>query len=96
MTLAPARTAAVRRRQPSCIATVVAALTVAGLGPLPQASAAIPAPTLSYVGSASTARSGTSHQLRIPATIAAGDTLLLFVTTNSRSGHADRSRPAGP
>ena len=43
-------------------------------------------PTLSYVGSASAARIGTSHQLRLPATIAAGDTILLFVTANSRTG----------
>ncbi len=43
-------------------------------------------PTLSYVGSASAARSGTSHQVRLPAAIVAGDTLLLFLTANARTG----------
>ena len=78
----PART---HRRIAAFLATtVVVALPVAALGPVPQASAA--APTLSYVGSASAAPTSTSHTVRIPANVAAGDTLLLFVTSNSRSG----------
>ncbi|MET0839852.1 MAG: PKD domain-containing protein [Marmoricola sp.] len=81
---APARG---RRSIAFLTATLATVLSVSALGPLPAAEAATgPVPTLSYVGSASAARTGTSHQLRLPATIAAGDTILLFVTANSRSG----------
>src|SRR6476661_6756319 len=80
--IAPAR----GRRRATAFLTVavVAALTVAGLGPAPQASAA--APTLSYVGTATAAPTSTSHAVKIPSNVIAGDTLLFFMTSNSRSG----------
>ena len=41
---------------------------------------------LSYVGSASTAASRTSHTVQIPSNVQAGDTLVVFLTVNSLSG----------
>ncbi|MGZ8738647.1 MAG: hypothetical protein ACXWW7_15900, partial [Nocardioides sp.] len=66
------------------VAALVASLSGLTLGPAPQAQAA--APTLSHIGSASTAGARTSHSVRIPATVQAGDTLLVFLTVNSLSG----------
>jgi len=81
---APAR----RRRRLSALltTTVVVALAVAALGPLPAANAVLPAPTLSYVGSASVAGTKTSHVVKVPTTVNAGDTLLLFITSATKSG----------
>ncbi len=79
---APAR--AHRRAAALLTSTVVAALTLTAVGPAPQASAA--APTLTYVGSASAAPTSTGHSVRLPAAVRAGDTLVLFMTSNSRSG----------
>src|ERR1700712_3828041 len=81
---APAR---LRRRFSALLTTsVVVALAAAALGPLPSASAALPAPTLSYVAAASATGTKTSHVVKVPATVNAGDTLLLFVTANTKSG----------
>jgi large repetitive protein len=75
----------VHRRLTAFLATaVVTVLSVSVLGPLPPASAA--APTLTYVAAASAARTSTTHLVTIPATVAAGDTLVLFMTSNTRSG----------
>ncbi len=66
------------------VAVLVALLPALVLGPAPQAQAA--PPTLSYVGSASTAGARLSHTVRVPATVLPGDTLLIFLTVNSTSG----------
>ena len=42
--------------------------------------------TLSHVGAASSAGNRTSHSVRIPSTVQAGDVLVLFMTVNSLSG----------
>ena len=81
------RPAASRARTRICalLATaLVATLPALGLGAVPSSSAADP--TLSHVASASSAGNRKAHRVRIPATVAAGDTLVLFVTTNSISG----------
>ena len=80
---APARG---RRLTALLTTTVVSALALAALGPLPSANAALPAPTLSYVGAASAAGSTTSHVVKVPATVIAGDTMLLFITANTKTG----------
>ena len=68
----------------SSIGTVVLAL-IAGLLPLfaiaPAAHAA--AAELSFVDADSTAGNRTNHTVRIPATVNAGDALVLYLTTNS-------------
>ncbi|WP_081682554.1 PKD domain-containing protein [Marmoricola sp. URHB0036] len=88
---APARG---RRRLATLLTTtVVGALALAALGPLPGANAALPAPTLSYVGAASAAGSTTSHVVKVPATVVAGDTMLLFTIANTKSG--TMTGPAG-
>ena len=84
-----------RRRRPNAIrsgiGTLVLAL-VAGLLPLfaipPAAHAA--AGELSFVDAASTAGNRTSHTVRIPATVNAGDALVLYLTTNSTDEHDQR------
>ena len=86
MTLPTAPTRGRRRATSFLTATVVAALAVAGLGPAPQASAAVPAPTLSYVGAASATGTAKTHVVKVPATVNAGDTLLLFITAATKSG----------
>ena len=86
-----------RRRRPnairSSIGTLVLAL-VAGLLPLlaipPAAHAA--AGELSFVDAASTAGNRTSHTVRIPTTVQAGDALVLYLTTNSTDEHDQRRR----
>ena len=84
MTLRTAPSSA-RRRFTALLATaVVGVLSTSVLGPVPQAAAA--APTLSYVGSASAAPTSATHSVRIPAAVQAGDTLVFFMTSNSRSG----------
>ena len=84
---APAR----RRTAVYVVTALVSALTTVALGPVPQASAA-PA-TLTSVGAASTGGLRTAHTVRVPANVVAGDTMLLFLTTNSPSGTI--ANPAG-
>ena len=72
-------------------ATLVAVLPVLGLSPAPGADAATP--TLSYVAAGSSAGNRTSHSVTIPASVQAGDTLVLFLTVNSLSGTL--SSPSG-
>ena len=84
MSLRTAPSSAHRRLTAFLATAVVTVLSASVLGPVPQASAA--APTLSYVGSASAAPTSTTHSVRIPAAVQAGDTLVLFMTSNSRSG----------
>ena len=66
------------------VAVLAMALSVFGLSPVPTADAADP--TLSFVAAASSSGNRTGHVVRIPATVQAGDTLVLFLTTNSLSG----------
>ncbi len=81
-----------RRRSAIYVVTaLVSTLSAVALGPVPQASAA-PA-TLTSVGAASTGGLRTAHTVRVPATVVAGDTMLLFLTTNSPSGTI--ANPAG-
>ncbi len=73
------------------VAVLAMALSVFGLSPVPTADAADP--TLSFVAAASSSGNRTAHVVRIPATVQAGDTLVLFLTTNSLSGTL--GNPAG-
>ena len=66
------------------VLALVATLPALGLGAAPRADAADP--TLSHVASASSAGNRKTHSVRVPTTVAAGDTLVLFLTTNSLSG----------
>ncbi len=66
------------------VSALVASLSSLTLATAPQAHAADP--VLSYIGSASTAGARTNHTVRVPATVQAGDTLLIFMTVNSLSG----------
>jgi len=80
----PAHHTSTRARQrvvTALITALVAALSVVGLGPAPQASAA--PPVLEFVGAVNSAGSFTNHRVTIPAAVEAGDTLLVFMTTNS-------------
>ena len=65
------------------ITALVTALSVVALGPVPQASA-VP-PVLSFVaasnGTATNDR--TTHVVKVPLAVVPGDTMLLFITTNS-------------
>src|SRR5689334_12107712 len=79
------------RLVPLLVSGLVAALAVFGLGPVPTASAADP--VLSFVASASNAGNRTAHSVTVPAGVQAGDTLVLFITTNS--GTAALTGPAG-
>ncbi len=72
--------------------TLAAALATTALGPLPQADAATAA-TLSWVGASSTGGTRTAHVVRVPARVVAGDTMVLFMSTNSRAGTI--SNPSG-
>ena len=80
-----------RKRTVFLVAALVAALPLVGLTDAPRADAADP--TLSHVATASAAGNRLSHTVRVPATAAAGDTLVLFMTTNSLSGTL--GNPAG-
>jgi PKD repeat protein len=73
-----------RRSAAFVVTALVSAMCAVGLGPVAPASAA-PA-KLNYVGAVSSAGLRASHTLRVPASVAAGDTLVLFLTTNSPSG----------
>ena len=84
MSLRTAPSGAHRRLTALLATAVVTVLSASVLGPIPQAVAA--APTLTYVASASAARTSTTHTVTIPASIAADDTLVLFMTSNTRSG----------
>ena len=66
------------------ITSLVAALAVVGLGPAPQANAADP--VLSFVAAANSTANHTNHVVRIPVDVIPGDTMVLFLTTNSISG----------
>jgi hypothetical protein len=79
------------RLVPVLVSGLVAALAVFGLGPVPTANAADP--VLSLAATASNAGSRTAHSVTVPAGVQAGDTLLLFITTNS--GTAALTGPAG-
>ena len=91
MSLAPTSVAVPRRLAALVVLALVATLPALGLGPVPRADAA--GPTLSHVGAASTAGSRTTHSVRVPATVVLGDTLVLFLTTNTLSGTV--GAPAG-
>jgi large repetitive protein len=62
---------------------LMAAIAVLGVAAAPPADAADG--TLSHVASASTAANQASHTVQIPTSVQAGDSLLLFMTTNSTS-----------
>ncbi len=67
------------------LAGLVALVPMAGvLGFATPAAAADGVVT--YVVSASAAANGTSHSVRVPAGVQAGDTMVLFLTTNSTAG----------
>jgi PKD repeat protein len=72
------------------VTALVAALAALGLTPVPANAAD---PTLSFVAAASSAGNRTSHTVRVPGTVQAGDTLLVFLTTASLSPTLDN--PAG-
>jgi large repetitive protein len=65
------------------LAMLMAAMAVLGVAAAPPADAADG--TLSHVASASTAANQASHTVQIPTSLQAGDSLLLFMTTNSTS-----------
>jgi PKD repeat protein len=73
------------------LATLVASLAVLSIAAAPPAEAADG--NLSHVASASTAGNLTNHSVQIPNSVQAGDTLLLFMTTNSTSSTV--STPSG-
>ncbi|MET0839952.1 MAG: PKD domain-containing protein, partial [Marmoricola sp.] len=73
-----------RRPRAVLVAVIATALASLGLAPVPTATAADP--TLSFVASASSFGNRTAHVVRLPATVQAGDTMVLFMTTNSLSG----------
>ncbi len=73
-----------RRPGAVLVTALVCAVSAVTLGPAPQASAA-PA-SLSHVGAVSSAGLRTAHTLKVPAQVVAGDTLVLFLTTNSPRG----------
>ena len=66
------------------VTALVGALAVAGLGPVPGATAADP--VLSFVAASSSAGNRTAHNITLPAGIQAGDTMVLFMSVNSISG----------
>ena len=72
------------------ITALVAALSVVGLGPAPQASAVDP--VLSFVSASNSTANATTHAVRIPVAVDPGDTLLLFITTATA---ATLTAPAG-
>jgi PKD repeat protein len=63
------------------LSIALAVLSLAGVTLLAPAAQAVPG-QLSFVGAASTAGNRSSHNVRIPATVQAGDLLVLFMTTN--------------
>ena len=71
------------RLVPVLVSALVAALAVFGLSPVPAADAADP--VLSFVAAASSSGNRASH-LTLPTGIQAGDTMVLFMTTNSIAG----------
>jgi large repetitive protein len=62
---------------------LLASMAALGIAAAPPADAADG--TLSHVASASTAANQASHSVQIPTSVQAGDSLLLFMTTNSTS-----------
>lgn len=61
--------------------SVVTALTVAGSEPQPS--------DIAYVDSASSSRTSSSHSIAVPATVQAGDVLLLFLGLSSTTATSD-------
>lgn len=74
----------------AAIAPLVLALLVAPALTSPVAAAP---GVLGYVGAASTAGNRSAHAVGIPATVAAGDVLVLTLTTNSTTSTLDDSLP---
>ncbi|MET0837576.1 MAG: PKD domain-containing protein, partial [Marmoricola sp.] len=72
------------RLVPVLVTALVASLTALGLGPAPAANAADP--VLSFVGATSGFGNRINHNVVLPAGLQNGDTLVLFMTTNSISG----------
>ncbi len=66
------------------VATAVVTAPLAGAVGVSSAAAAVG--VVSHVASLSAASTGTSRSVRVPAAVEAGDTLLLFLTTNSTVG----------
>ena len=73
-----------RRPLAALVAVLATVLSAIGLSPVPAANAADP--VLSFVGAASSSGNRTSHVVKLPATVQAGDTMVLFMTTNSIGG----------
>ncbi len=72
------------RLVPVLVSALVASLAVFGLSPVPAANAADP--VLSFVGATSQSGNRTNHTVPLPTGLQNGDTLVLFLTTNSLSG----------
>ncbi|ONI67685.1 hypothetical protein BWI15_31810 [Kribbella sp. ALI-6-A] len=68
------------------LVVVVALVPVLGATVVLAPSASAAAGELSYVGGASTSGARTSHTVRIPATVQAGDALVLHLTVNATVG----------
>src|SRR4051794_293852 len=77
------RSCAPRRAVSLLLAAALVALGVVGVAAATTAQAAGTPATLRFVAAASTVGNRTSHTVTIPATVKAGDSLVLFLTTNS-------------
>ena len=77
------------RRRATWLLCLAVVLSVVGLAPVAGAAD----PVLSFVGSSSSVGNRTTHSVTVPGGVQAGDTLVLFMTTNSLSGTL--GNPAG-
>ncbi len=73
-----------KRLRTGIVVALVATLPALGLGPVPAAQAADP--VLSFVAAASSAGNRVTHSVQVPPSVQAGDTLVIFMTTNTTVG----------